>query len=432
MDGTVKAPVELAIGHVLFIDIVGYSKLLTSEQRERQQELNRTVRETEQFRAAEAAGKLVRVPTGDGMVLAFFTSPDAPLRCAVAISRALRGTKQLPLRMGIHSGPVDPVEDVNDKPNLAGAGVNIAQRVMNCGDAGHILLSARAADDLAQHAEWKAQLHEIGEAEVKHGVKIGVVNFFDDNVGNSTLPEKIQRSRQLQVAAARRRSIAWSLGIIALLSVFGAAFWMQSRRAGLVTASGGELQKSIAVLPLENLSEDKADAFFADGIQDDVLTSLSKISDLKVISRTSVMQYRSAKRNLRDIGHALGAGNILEGSVRRVGNRVLVNVQLIDAIRDRHLWSERYDRTIADSIGLQGELATEIAAALKAKLAPEEKARLATKPTTNPEAYLLYLRALERARTAASKEDAFVIDDLYAKALNVERSYVQCRPPAGE
>src|SRR3954447_1574960 len=195
MAANIKAPVELAIGHVLFIDIVGYSKLLTSEQRERQQELNRTVRETEQFRAAEAAGKLVRVPTGDGMVLAFFTSPDAPLRCAVAISRAVRGTKQLPLRMGIHSGPVDPVEDVNDKPNLAGAGVNIAQRVMNCGDAGHILLSARAADDLAQYAEWKAQLHEIGEAEVKHGVKVRVFNLYNGEVGNAQLPQKLQRQR---------------------------------------------------------------------------------------------------------------------------------------------------------------------------------------------------------------------------------------------
>src|SRR4051812_19858293 len=423
MDGTAKAPVELAIGHVLFIDIVGYSKLLTSEQRERQQELNRIVRETEHFRAAEAAGKLVRVPTGDGMVLAFFTSPDAPLRCAVAISRAVRGTKQLPLRMGIHSGPVDPVEDVNDKPNLAGAGVNIAQRVMNCGDAGHILLSARAADDLAQHAEWKAQLHEIGEAEVKHGVRIGVVNFFDGEVGNSTLPEKLQRLRQLRNAAVRRRTIAWSLGIISFLAVGGAAFWMQSQRGGLATASGGELQKSIAVLPLENLSDDKADAFFADGIQDDVLTSLSKISDLKVISRTSVMQYRSAKRNLRDIGHALGAGNILEGSVRRVGNRVLVNVQLIDAIHDRHLWSERYDRTLTDSIGLQGELATQIAHALRATLGSGEKALLATKPTNSPEAYVLYLKAREKERTAASKEDAFAIDGMYDQAVALDPKF---------
>src|SRR6476620_4643829 len=254
---------HLEIAHVLFIAIVGYSKLLTNEQRERQQELNRIVRETEQFRAAEAEDKLVRIPTGDGMVLAFFTSPDAPVRCAVAISRALRGRSQLPLRMGIHSGPVDLVEDVNDKPNLAGAGVNIAQRVMNCADAGHILLSARAADDLAQHAEWKEQLHEIGEAEVKHGIKIGVVNFFDGDVGNSTVPEKIRRSQQVQAAATRRRTMAWSLGTIAAVAASGATFWIQSRRGEFATASDGELQKSIAVLPLENLSEDKADAFFA-------------------------------------------------------------------------------------------------------------------------------------------------------------------------
>ena len=360
------------------------------------------------------------------MVLAFFTSPEAPLRCAVAISHALQGTKALPLRMGIHSGPVDPVEDVNDKPNLAGAGVNIAQRVMNCGDAGHILLSARAADDLAQHAEWKEQLHEIGEAEVKHGIKIGVVNFFDGDVGNPIVPEKIRRSRQVQAAATRRRTMAWSLGTIATVAAIGAAFWIQSRRGEFATASDGELQKSIAVLPLENLSEDKADAFFADGIQDDVLTSLAKISDLKVISRTSVMQYRGAKRNLRDIGHALGVGNVLEGSVRREGNRVVVTVQLIDAIHDRHLWSERYDRTLNNSIGLQSELATEIAHSLRARLNPEEKGRLASKPTSNPEAYVLYLQAREKeniALSSTSQEDIIAVDALYDRAVALDPQF---------
>src|SRR5215210_2391448 len=175
---------RLEIAHVLFIDIVGYSRLLTNEQRERAQELNRIVRETGQFRAAEAEGKLVRIPTGDGMVLAFFTKPDAPARSATAISRALQGTTHLPLRMGIHSGPVELVEDVNDKPNLAGAGVNIAQRVMDCGDSGHILLSARSANDLAEHAEWKAQLHELGEVEVKHGVRVRVASLYSDGFGN--------------------------------------------------------------------------------------------------------------------------------------------------------------------------------------------------------------------------------------------------------
>ena len=269
----------------------------------------------------------------------------------------------------------------------------------------------------------EAQLHEIGEAEVKHGIKIGVVNFFDGDVGNATLPEKIHRLRQVQAAAVRRRAVAWSLGAIAVVATVGAAFWIQSRRGEFATAPGDELQKSIAVLPLENLSEDKADAFFADGIQDDVLTSLSKISDLKVISRTSVMQYRSAKRNLRDIGHALGVGNILEGSVRRVGNRVMVNVQLIDAIHDRHLWSERYDRTLTNSIGLQGELATEIAQSLRARLNPEEKVRLASKPTNNPEAYILYLQAREKERTAVSYADRIAVDGIYERAVSLDPQF---------
>src|SRR5947208_12900407 len=196
---------RLEIAHVLFIDIVGYSKLLTNEQRDRLQGLNRIVRETGQFRAAEAEGKLVRVPTGDGMVLAFFTSPDAPLRCAVAISRALAGRIDLPLRMGIHSGPVNFVEDVNEKANLAGAGVNIAQRVMSCGDAGHILLSARAADDLAQYAEWKTQLHYLGEVEVKHGVRLEVVSLYNDEVGNPALPQKLRRQQLVR----RRLTLLW-------------------------------------------------------------------------------------------------------------------------------------------------------------------------------------------------------------------------------
>ena len=163
--------------------------------------------------------------------------------------------------------------------------------------------------------------------------------------------------------------------------------------------------------------------FFCDGIQDDVLTSLSKISDLKVISRTSVMQYRGAKRNLRDIGHALGAGNILEGSVRRVGNRVLVNVQLIDAIHDRHLWSERYDHTVIDSVGLQGELATEIAQSGRAKLNPKEKGLLASKPTNNPEAYVLYLQAHEKERTALSYEDRVAVDAIYGRAVSLDPQF---------
>jgi TolB-like protein len=420
---------DLEIGHVLFLDIVGYSKLPINRQSEFLQEMNQIVRATEQFRSAETAGKLVRLPTGDGMALVFFTRPDAPVRCAVEISHALKEYPQLHLRMGINSGPVESVLDVNERSNIAGAGINMAQRVMDCGDPGHILLSQRVADDLNQYEEWQPHLHDLGEFEVKHGVRIGVVNFCSDDIGNPAVPEKLRRLTKLRAAGVRRHRMAWALVMLCVMIALAVGFWWQGRRVARVASSAADVldvsEKSIAVLPLENLSEDKENAFFADGIQDDVLTSLAKISALKVISRTSVMQYRGAvaARNLREIAQALGVANIMEGTVRRIGNRVLINVQLVDPRSGRQIWAERYDRTIADAIGLQGELAAEIAGALKAKLAPEEKVRLATKPTTNPEAYLLYLRARERGRTGASKEDAFATDELYARAIALDPEF---------
>src|SRR6266699_1508576 len=187
---------RLEVGHVLFLDIVGYSKLLSDKQRKVFQLLKEIVRDTSQFRSAEAANKLVRIPTGDGMVLAFFTSVDAPVRCALEISRKLHEHPELKLRMGINSGPVDQVSDVNEQRNITGVGINMAQRVMDCGDAGHILLSRRVADDLAQYAEWQPYLHELGDVEVKHGVHLNVVNFYGDGVGNPALPNKIKEVKQ--------------------------------------------------------------------------------------------------------------------------------------------------------------------------------------------------------------------------------------------
>src|ERR1700716_3571156 len=194
--------VDLEIGHVLFMDIVGFSKLLVDEQSKCSQRLNQVVRNTNQFRVAEAADKLIRLPTGDGMVLVFFSSPEAPVRCAVEIARALKDGVDFGLCMGIHSGPVNKISDVNDRSNLAGGGINIAQRVMDCGDAGHILLSKRVAEDLEQHSKWRPHLQDLGECEVKHGVRVTVVNLYTDEVGNSAVPEKVARAKQEQDAAA--------------------------------------------------------------------------------------------------------------------------------------------------------------------------------------------------------------------------------------
>ena len=189
MSTGVEAGHRLEIGHVLFMDLVGYSKLLLDEQREMLEHLTEIVRNTEQVRAAEAADKLIRLPAGDGMALVFYTSPEAPAQCALEISRVLKEHPRLQLRMGVHSGPVSGVVDVNDHANLAGAGLNMAQRVMDCGDAGHILLSKRVADDLGEYEHWRPLLHDLGECEVKHGMRVSIVNLHADEVGNPQLPK---------------------------------------------------------------------------------------------------------------------------------------------------------------------------------------------------------------------------------------------------
>src|SRR5262249_40950484 len=331
------------VGHILFLDIVGYSKLLSDEQKELVQELNQIVRESEQFRAAEAEGKLTRLPTGDGMVLVFTNNPEAPVECALEISKALQSHPKLKLRMGIHSGPVNPVADVNDQSNLLGAGINVAQRVMSCGDAGHILLSKHFAEDLEHYAHWKSHLHSVGEVPDKHGLKVPLVNLYTDQVGNAALPAKLRQAR----TAFRFKSAA--VAALLLMTALSVGFWMLRRSQENLKTAPAVLEKSIAVLPFENRSEDKANAFFADGVQDEILTDLSKIADLKVISRTSVMHYKSGlARDLRQIAHQLGVANVLEGSVQRSGNRVRVNAQLIDARNDAHLWAQTYDRDLAD------------------------------------------------------------------------------------
>src|SRR2546426_7798220 len=196
MSAEVKKEIQLEIGHVLFIDIVGYSKLLITEQSEQLQKLKEIVRGTEQFRLAEAEGKLLRLPTGDGGALVFRNNPEAPVLCAMEISKELKKHPELKVRMGIHSGPVNEITDLNEQANIAGAGINVAERVMDCGDAGHILLSQHVADDLEQYPRWRSHLHDIGTFEVKHGVRVSVTNLYSDEVGNPNLPSKLQADKK--------------------------------------------------------------------------------------------------------------------------------------------------------------------------------------------------------------------------------------------
>jgi TolB-like protein/class 3 adenylate cyclase/Tfp pilus assembly protein PilF len=384
----VKKEIELEIAHVLFLDIVGYSKLSVNEQHARVEELNEVVRLSEQFRKAEAASRLLKISTGDGMALVFYTSPEAPAQCAVEISRALKEHPSLQLRMGIHSGPVSGVVDVNERANLAGAGINMAQRVMDCGDAGHILLSKHVAEDLEEYVRWRPLLHDLGSCEVKHGVRVSVVNLYDDQFGNATLP------RKLETVQKRRTLLRWATmtGVLLALAVIVAGIAMFSRYRGRSMLAAPE--KSIAVLPFENRSEDKANAYFADGIQDEILTRLSKIADLKVISRTSTQHYKSAPENLREIASELGVAHILEGSVQKNGDAVRVNVQLIKTANDSHVWADTFDRKLTDIFSVESEVAKAIAEQLRAKLSGQEQQVIAAKPTDNVDAYDAYLRGL--------------------------------------
>ncbi len=415
-----KTKLRLEIAHVLFIDIVGYSKLLLNQQTNFLHELNEIVSSTNQFREAESEGKLIRLPTGDGMALVFRNNPEAPAQCALEISQSLKSHPNIQVRMGVHSGPVHEVADVNQRANIAGAGINIAQRVMDCGDAGHILLSKHVAEDLEQDDYWQPHLHDLGECEVKHGLRVHLVNLYTDELGNTAVPEEFANVPSLQPtkSAAAGSGIClrhWIVGIlVGTAIVIGALAFLRHRRELVHSAfknaaneqRGYALtipEKSIAVLPFENLSANQENAFFADGVQDEILTNLVKIADLKVISRTSVAQYRNnAARNLREIGKALGVAHLLEGSVQRAANRVRVNAQLVDARNDAHLWAQTYDRDLADVFAIQSEIAKTIADQLQAKLSPKEDAAVREKPTTDMAAYDLYLRALEIERNRAS------------------------------
>ena len=299
--------------------------------------------------------------------------------------------------MGIHSGPVNEISDLNEQANLAGAGINIAHRVMDCADAGHIFLSQHVAEDLAEYERWRPFLHDIGTFEVKHGARINVTNLYSDDVGNPNLPSKLQAVKRHR-ALVRWAAVAIGLLVVAALAAAVFSFLRKAPARSLATA----VEKSIAVLPFENLSEEKANAFFAEGVQDEILTYLAKIADLKVISRTSVMQYMSgAPRNLREIGQQLGVAHVVEGSVQRAANKVRVNAQLIDARTDAHLWAQTYDRDLADVFAIQSEIAKAIADQLQAKLSPNEKKAIEQPPTTDLAAFDLYSRAKSILLTAS-------------------------------
>ncbi len=360
---------HLKIGHVLFIDIVGYSRLLIEEQKERLNQLTEIVLGTAPVREATDE-QLVRLPTGDGMALVFHHSAEEPARCALEIAEALQKHPELPVRMGIHSGPVSEVRDVSGRNNIAGAGINMAQRVMDCGDAGHILLSQHVADDLVQYRQWAPRLHDLGDCEVKHGVRLHLVNLYAEPLGNGALPQKLQQAKP---KPARRSSVAW-IGVLALVAILaaGAAWYFTSHRTATPLAATPEApksapipEKSIAVLPLVNSTGDPANEYFSDGMSEEFISSLSRLPDLKVVGRTSSFQFKGKTDDSKTIGEKLGVYYLLEGSVRKSADRVRIAVALIKSGDGANVWSETYDRELKDIFAVQSEIAGAVAKELK-------------------------------------------------------------------
>ncbi|PYL85086.1 MAG: hypothetical protein DMF23_04325, partial [Verrucomicrobia bacterium] len=389
--------VKFEIGHVLFIDIVGYSKLLITEQSEQIQKLKQIVRGTEQVRLAEAEGKLLRLPTGDGGALVFRTSPEAPVLCAMEISKALKNHPELHVRMGIHSGPVNEVTDLNEQANIAGAGINIAQRVMDCGDAGHILLSKRVADDLDQYPRWRPLLHDLGDCEIKHGQRISVVNLHDNQVGNPQRPEKFKARKTEEGAVSRSNKKALTAAVITLLFVLSVGFFLfphlfrpsESKVASNPHGVSTD-DKSIAVLPFIDLSQARDQEYFCDGISEEILDALAKVEGLRVVARTSSFSFKGKNADVGDIAQKLNVQNVLEGSLRREGNRVRITAQLVNARDGFHIWSDTFERELQGVFAVQDEITRSIVDALKIKLAVAPPARA----QQNTEAYDLYLQGL--------------------------------------
>jgi len=408
---------KVEIAHVLSIDLVGYSLLLITQQTRVMNELASLVKNTEQFRHADARGRLVRIPTGDGMSLVFFDDPQAPIECATEIASVLKSHPDIRLRMGIHSGPVNEVIDVSDRSNLAGAGMDMAQRVMDCGDAGHILLSQRVADDLAPFPRWNPHLHHLGECEVKHGRKIGLVNFYTDEIGNPEPPKRCaaqdgearSTSAGSSLPKSKRALIAGATLFVIALAV-GASVFFRPQILQLWTNAGAAQTSShsIAVLPFENASNDPNAEYLSEGISEALINSLTELQQLRVIARSTAFHYKGKDVDPRRVGRELQVAAVLTGKVRQMQDALSVQVDLVDATTGAQLWGAAYDRKISDVIAVKQAIAREVTEKLKLKLSGEEQRRLVKRDTTNAEAYQFYLRGryLWNKRTPAGLKQA--------------------------
>jgi TolB-like protein/class 3 adenylate cyclase/Tfp pilus assembly protein PilF len=416
----------LEMAHVLFMDIVAYSQLPMDEQTRLIEKLQQIVRNTTEFSRAQKRRQLLRLPTGDGMALVFFGDAEAAVRCALEISRAVRELPDVKLRMGIHTGPVQRVEDINANRNVAGGGINIAQRVMDCGDAGHILVSKSVADVLEQMSSWKVMLHDLGEAEVKHGVRVHLYNLYTDEAGNRELPQKLlvaRKAAETIVSQKKRKKVSLGVVAVGIIAAIGLAavgtLYVRSSRVAQID--------SIAVLPFTNVGGDADTDYLSDGITESLIGSLAHVPTLKVRSRNSVFHYKGKDIDVQKVGNELGVSGVVSGRVAPRGDSFEVSAELTDVRDNSEIWGQHYSGKSTEIISLQQQIAGDIADKLRSKLSGAEKQQVTKQGTQNPEAYELYLkgryhwnnRTLSEMQTAISYfNQAVAKDPSYALAYS--------------
>ena len=420
----------LDLAHVLFCDIIGYSLLPIDQQTQMMRRLQEIVRQTEAYRRAEASHQLVRLPAGDGMALAFLYDLSAPVRCAFDIARALKAYPDIRLRIGVHTGPVFRSADINANRKVVGSGINLAQRVMDCGDAGHILVSRNVAEVLSEVSQWQAYLHDLGEVEVKHGVRLHISNLYDDEIGNAETPAKVKSQRAASAPPdttpttgsvvseikQHKRGIAVAL-LVVLLAAIGLASWFFFLRLPHVRQF-----ESIAVMPFVNESGNPDVEYLSDGMTETLISRLSQLPQLKVKARSSVFRYKGKNTNPQTIGKELNVQAILNGRVVQRGDQLTLSLELMDAVTEDVIWSEQYNRKQTDLVSLQSEIARDVSSKLKTKLSGADEAKVTKKYTANPEAYQLYLKGRFQwnKRTGESLRQA---DELYKQAIENDPNY---------
>jgi TolB-like protein/class 3 adenylate cyclase/Tfp pilus assembly protein PilF len=404
-------PSSLEIAHVLFMDLVGYSRMHTDEQPRTVRELRALVRATPEFQKASAAGRLISLPTGDGMALVFFDDPRSPVQCAVEIAAELKQHPDIQLRMGAHSGPVYRIEDINANANVAGGGINIAQRVMDFGDAGHILVSKTLADTLAQLSDWGKYLTDLGTHGAKHAVPVHIFNLYTGTVGNPGLPSKLRAKRKQSVE--RIAIVAGVILVVLTAGGFASYRWWTHR----------DVFDSLAVMPMANGSGNPDVDFRSEAMTENLINTLGKLPNLRVISRSAVQRYRN-KSDLdpQEIGKELDVAAILMGSVSQNKDHLIVRTELVDARNRNHLWGQTYDRLASEFSAIQEDIGHDVTARLRVELTPDDKRLLARRYTKNPEAEMLYQkgRFFWNQRTQDGLKNAI---DYFKQAIRKDPDY---------